>query len=161
VISILVAQARNRVIGRDGRLPWHLPTDLRRFKTLTTGHTVVMGRKTFESLPEAVRPLPDRRNVVLSRNPAFAPGPGVVTAPDLAAALALCGRDCFVIGGAEVYAETLPLADRIYSTEVDADEEGDVFFPPLVPREWTCVEESGPGHEDGRRFVFRTYDRVS
>ena len=161
MISILVAQARNRVIGRDGRLPWHLPTDLRRFKTLTTGHDVVMGRKTFESLPEAVRPLPNRRNIVLSRNPGFAPGPGVATATDLAAALALCDRECFVIGGAEVYAEALPLADRVYSTEVDADEEGDVFFPPLPDGEWLCVEESGPGLEDGRRFVFRTYARVT
>ena len=159
MVSILVAQGANRVIGRDGRLPWHLPSDLRRFKELTTGHAVVMGRKTFESLPAAVRPLPGRRNVVLSRDPAYAAGADVATAGDLPGALELCGGSCFVIGGAEVYAEALPLAARVYSTEVDADPSGDAFFPPLPGGRWQCVGESDPQLENGHRFVFRTYER--
>jgi dihydrofolate reductase len=160
MVSIVVAQGSNRVIGRDGRLPWHLPADLRRFKAMTSGHAVVMGRKTFESLPDAVRPLPNRRNVVLSRDARYAAGPGVATAADLRAALELCDGTCFVIGGGQVYEEALPLAGRVYSTEVDAAPDGDVYFPPLPAARWRCVEESVPHEENGSRFVFRTYDRV-
>ena len=159
MVSIVVARASNRVIGHDGRLPWHLPSDLRRFKQMTTGHAVVMGRKTFESLPAAVRPLPDRRNIVLSRDRGYAAGADVATAGDLPAALELCEGSCFVIGGAEVYAEALPLAARVYSTEVDADPSGDVFLPPLPEGRWQCVDESAPQLENGHRFVFRTYER--
>jgi dihydrofolate reductase len=151
VIAIVVAHSRNRVIGRQGDLPWHLPSDLKRFKELTTGGTVVMGRKTWESIPERFRPLPDRRNVVISRNGC--------SAPEVCRSVeeALVG-DCFVIGGGEVYAQALPLADRVYATEVSAEVDGDVTFPPLGP-EWREAERSGEMEEGGYAYAFVTYER--
>jgi dihydrofolate reductase len=151
VIAIVVAHSRNRVIGRGGELPWHLPTDLRRFRELTSGGTVVMGRRTWDSLPPRFRPLPDRRNVVVSRNGCDAP----VVCRSVAEAVR---GDCFVIGGGELYAQALPLADRVYATEVDADVEGDAFFPPLDG--FREVERSAPIEENGHAFAFVTYDRA-
>lgn len=159
MVSIVVAQARNRVIGDGGSLPWHLPGDLRRFRALTVGNTVVMGRKTFESLPAGVRPLPERRNVVLSRDPGYDPGAGAIAAADLATALRGAGERCFVIGGGEVYRAALPAADRLYVTDVDLEPDGDVLFPALAAHEWRCVEEDEPLSENGQRYVFRVYDR--
>src|SRR3954452_23082014 len=130
MVSIVVAKSRNRVIGRDGRLPWHLPADLRRFRELTSGNTVVMGRRTYESLPDTFRPLPKRRNIVVSANPSYA-CPGAELQASLRSALDVCGGEGFVIGGSRIYAEALPVADRLYVTEVDAEVEGDVFFPPI------------------------------
>jgi dihydrofolate reductase len=157
VIAIVVARSANGVIGRDGGLPWHLPTDLRRFKELTSGGTVLMGRKTYESLPDRFRPLPGRRNVVVSRR-------GCDGAPEvhagLDAALEACGGDCFVIGGGQVYAQALPVADRVYATEVHAEVAGDVVFPPLPEEEWRCVERSETIEENGHAFSFRTYARA-
>ena len=152
MIEIVVAHSRNRVIGRDGGLPWHLPTDLRRFKELTSGGTVVMGRRTYESLPERFRPLPGRRNVVVSRNGCDAPE----VFGSLDAALEAAG-DCFVIGGGEVYAAALARTDRIHATEVDADVEGDAWFPEAPG--WRCVERSEPVEENGHVFTFATYER--
>jgi len=159
VLAIVVAHAENRAIGYRGQLPWRLPSDLRRFRELTIGHTVLMGRRTFESLPDAHRPLRERRNVAISANPDFRPA-GVEVHASLEAGLRGCGGDCFVIGGASVYEQTLPLADRIYATHVEADPPGDVFFPQLAPGEWRCVQESEPLFENDLAFVFRTYDRV-
>lgn len=161
MLSLIVAKSRNDVIGRDGRLPWHLPTDLRRFKELTTGHTVVMGRKTFDSLPPKVRPLPNRHNIVLSRDASYAPAAGVTVEASLEAAIEAAprDRDCFVIGGAEAYATALAIADRLYITEVDSDVDGDVHFPPVPEDEWECVEESAPIVEDEHEYRFRTYER--
>jgi dihydrofolate reductase/diadenosine tetraphosphate (Ap4A) HIT family hydrolase len=153
-VSLVVARSRNGCIGRNGDLPWRLPGDLRRFRELTTGGTVVMGRRTYESLPPAFRPLPDRRNVVLSRDPEFRP-PGVDVVGDLEQALR---EDCFVIGGGSVYAQALPLADRIYETLVDSDVEGDTFFPALDAG-WACAEESAPVAENGYAFTFRRLER--
>jgi dihydrofolate reductase len=156
VIALVVAHSANRVIGRDGDLPWHLPGDLARFKALTTGHTVVMGRRTYESLPEAFRPLPGRRNVVLTSDPGYrAEGAEVVT--DLAAALA---GDCFVIGGGGVYAQALPHAHRVYATELEADVDGDTYFPVLPAGEWRCVERSELVVEHGHGYRFTVHDRV-
>jgi dihydrofolate reductase len=157
VIACVVAHSRNRVIGRDGGLPWHLPADLRRFRELTSGHAVVMGRKTYESLPDRFRPLPNRRNLVLSRDPSYAP-PGAEVFPDLAAALAACSGDCFVIGGGSTYAEALSVADRVYATEIDADIEGDTFFPELSG--WRRVESTAPETENGHAFSFCVYERA-
>src|SRR4051794_24452108 len=109
MVALVVAYARNGVIGRDGDLPWHLPTDMQHFRELTTGGTVVMGRKTYVSIPERFRPLPGRRNLVLSRDPAFA-APGAEVFGGLDAALEAAGEDCFVIGGGTTYAEALPRA---------------------------------------------------
>jgi dihydrofolate reductase len=157
VISIVVAHGANGVIGDKGRLPWRLPSDLRRFRELTTGGTVVMGRKTFESLPPQHRPLHDRHNVVVSANPAFRP-PDVEVHTSLQSALAT-HTDCFVIGGSSIYAQALELADRVYATEIDASPPGDAFFPGLSPDGWRCVEESDPIIENDHRLVFRVYER--
>ena len=157
MIACVVAHSRNRVIGRDGDLPWRLPADLRRFRELTSGHTVVMGRRTYESLPDRFRPLPNRRNLVLSTDPAYA-APGAEVFGDLDSALAACEGDCFVIGGGATYAEALPRAARVYATEIDAEIEGDTFFPELSG--WRRVDASPPETENGHAFSFCVYERV-
>jgi dihydrofolate reductase len=159
MISLVVAYARNGVIGRDGELPWRLPSDMKHFRELTAGATVLMGRKTYESIPARFRPLPGRRNLVLSRSPelAFA---GAEVFGDLGAALAACtGEECFVIGGGATYAEALPLADRVYATEVDADLAGDTFFAPLDEAEWACVSTGDRIAENDHEFRIRVYER--
>ncbi len=159
MIALVVAHSRNRVIGRNGGLPWRLPGDMRHFRELTVGHAVLMGRRTFQSLPDAFRPLPDRRNLVLSADPDFAAA-GAEVFGQLQAAFAACARECFVIGGAVTYEEALPLAERLYATEIDADIEGDVFFPETGP-DWRCIEQSGVLAENDLSYRFRTYERTS
>jgi dihydrofolate reductase len=139
-IGLVWAQARGGVIGADGGLPWHLPEDLARFKALTTGSTVVMGRATWESLPDAFRPLPGRRNVVLSRRPGFQ-APGATVAGSLEEALAGAAGDVWVIGGASVYRSALPLADLAVVTEIDAAYDGDTLAPEPGP-DWAPVERA-------------------
>ena len=157
--SLLVAMSENRVIGRDGALPWHLPADLKRFKRLTLDHTIVMGRKTFESIG---RPLPRRRSLVLSRDPGYRP-PGAEAVPSLADALALAaGEDeVFIVGGARVFAAALEVADRLYLTVVHAEVEGDVRFPEVDLGAWELTGEER--HESDARhafpFTFRCYRR--
>ncbi|MEQ1662513.1 MAG: dihydrofolate reductase [Thiobacillus sp.] len=126
-ISVIAALAKNRVIGIENRLPWRLPEDLAHFKALTLAHPILMGRKTFESLG---RPLPGRTNIVITRNPDYAPD-GCRVADSIPAAIALCqdADEVFFIGGAELYAQVIPLADRLYLTEVDIEAEGDAWFP--------------------------------
>ena len=159
MIAIVVAHARNGVIGRDGGLPWHLPADLKHFKQLTSGHTVVMGRRTYESLPDRFRPLPNRRNLVLSTDPAYvARGAEVFTS--LSSALDGCDGDCFVIGGEATYRQALPLSDRVYATQLEAEHDGDARFPDLPEAEWRCVDTSEPQTENDEHFTFRTYERV-
>jgi dihydrofolate reductase len=156
VVALVVAHSGNRVIGREGGLPWRLPGDLKRFRELTTGQTVIMGRRTYESLPDAFRPLPDRRNVVLTSDPAYR-ADGAEIAGDLDAALV---APCFVIGGGEVYAQALPRAQRVYATELEAEVDGDTFFPPLPVAEWRCVERSERIVEHGHAYTFAIHDRV-
>ncbi len=159
MISLVVAHSRNRVIGRDGGLPWRLPGDMRHFRELTTGHTVLMGRRTYASLPDAFRPLPGRRNLVLSRDPSFAAAGAEVFA-DLASALDACGRECFVIGGAQTYEESLPLAGRLHATEIDAEIEGDVLFPEIGSG-WQIVHQSETLSENELAYRIRTYERTA
>lgn len=158
-VTIIAAVAANGVIGRDNALPWRLPEDLRRFKRLTTGHVVVMGRKTFESLG---RPLPGRRNIVVSRNPQYRPA-GAEVAADLFAALRLAADEAevFVIGGGEVFREALRLADRLELTLVEAEVEGDTTFPPVDEAEWSLAAESTHPADAGHAYActFRTYER--
>ena len=139
-LSIIVAVAKNGVIGHRGRLPWHLPADLARFRELTTGHAMIMGRRTFESIGRA---LPGRRSVVLSGKPGY-DGDGITVVGSLAGALEACAQEqeAFVIGGASVYAEALPRAMRAYITRVGAEVEGDTFFPDTELSGWSIVEES-------------------
>lgn len=161
MLQIVVAHAANRVIGRDGGLPWRLPSDMRRFRELTTGGTVLMGRRTFQSLPDAFRPLPQRRNLVLTRGGSLAAAAGVEAFDALAPALAACESDCFVIGGETVYRETLGLCERVHATEIDAEIEGDAWFPELPAGEWRLADDSGPLTENELTFHFRTYERTA
>jgi len=160
MIAIVVAHSANRVIGRDGDLPWHLPADLKRFRELTTGGAVVMGRKTYESLPDPYRPLPDRRNIVLSTDPAYRVE-GAEVMPSLEVALEACDGECFVVGGGATYEQALAHSDCVYATEVEAAVEGDTVFPPLPDAEWRCVERGEPLRENGYTFSFKRYERES
>jgi dihydrofolate reductase len=159
MVAIVVAFADNGVIGRDGGLPWHLPTDMKRFRELTSERAVVMGRRTFESLPDRFRPLPNRRNLVLSSNRDW-PAPGAEVFPDLASAVEACDGDCFVIGGEQTYREALALAERVYATEVEGAIDGDVFFPTLAEGEWRRVERSERVVENDHSFSFCVYERA-
>ena len=149
-ISLIAAVARNGVIGKDGQVPWHLPDELERFKATTMGHPLVMGRRTFESIG---RTLPGRRTIVVTRDPRWH-HPGVESAHSFAEALSLAGPadEVFVAGGAEVYAEALPFAHRLVLTEVDAEPEGDTWFPAWDRARW--VEESREEHEGWTRVVY-------
>lgn len=161
MISYVVAVSRNGVIGREGGLPWHISSDLKRFKEITMGKPVVMGRRTWDSLPR--RPLPGRRNIVITRQPGFAPeGAEVAATPE--AALALCGDapEIAVIGGGEIYRLFWPLVDRLYLTEVDLEVEGDTHFPALTPGDWREVarEHHPKAERDSASFVLRILDRM-
>lgn len=156
-LSIIVAMAQNRAIGRDNQLLWHISADLRRFKAITMGHPVIMGRRTYQSIG---RPLPGRLNIVVSRNPSFS-AEGCTVAQSLEAALALCpaGDEVFVIGGGQIYAQALPLAQRMYITLVHSDMEADTFFPEFDPAQWRVVAEQAGGQADGLSFTFIDMER--
>jgi dihydrofolate reductase len=154
-LALVVAMARNRVIGRGGALPWHLPDDLKHFKALTMGKPILMGRRTYETIGRA---LPGRDNLVLTGERSWqAPGVSAVHSLDEALERAAAAGELMVIGGAEVYRLTLPLAQRIYLTEVLADVEGDTFFPALQPGEWRELQSfphpADARHAYGMRFV--------
>ena len=154
IITIIAAMAENRVIGKEGGMPWHLPDDLARFKAITMGHPVIMGRKTFASIG---RPLPGRLNIVLTRREGFAPE-GVAVARSLDEALALAGAvgEVFICGGGEVYREALPLADRIHLTVVHRPFEGDTTFPELTADFAETAREEGEGEPP---HTFITFER--
>jgi dihydrofolate reductase len=157
-VGVIWAQARDGVIGRDGAMPWHIPEDAAYFRRVTSGHAVVMGRLTWESLPDRFRPLPDRRNIVISRRPGLTL-PGAEVAPSPAAALALAGPDrSWVIGGGQIYAAALPLASEVLVTEIDLRVAGDVHAPPLTG--WR-VAQAGEWQVSagGARFRWLRYHR--
>jgi dihydrofolate reductase len=157
-LVLIAAVARNGVIGSDNRLLWSLPEDMKHFRVVTTGAPVIMGRRTWDSLPERFRPLPGRHNIVLSRQPGFAPVGATVTA-GLARAVAAAGTAprVFVIGGEQVYREALPLADELVLTEIDRDFAGDAHFPPFSREEFTEASRethrAAPPNEFGYSFV--------
>ncbi len=159
-LALIAALARNRVIGRDNRLPWRLPADLRFFKQTTMGKPLLMGRRTWESIG---RPLPGRRMIVLSRDPGYH-APGCVVARSLDEALAMAGTvpEIMVIGGALLYQQTLPRAERLYLTRVEADVPGDAWFPEWNEREWRPVwEETHPADADHAwPYRFQRLERV-
>ncbi|GJM03945.1 MAG: dihydrofolate reductase [Rhodomicrobium sp.] len=186
LISLIVAASENGVIGRDNDMPWRLPTDLKRFKRLTMGSAIIMGRKTFHSIGRA---LPGRCNIVLTRDDDFK-ADGVLIARTIEAALALAQQETstsdtshktpadqtsdkagieegaaeaevFVIGGAEIYKQTLKLADRVYLTRVKGHIEGDAYFPQLAADEWREVDHEGPfqTEQDSHEISFTTYMR--
>jgi len=159
MISIIAAVAKNRAIGRENKLIYWLPNDLKRFKTLTTGHTIIMGRNTYQSLPKGA--LPNRRNVVLSTTLRELPGCDVY--PTLEAALQSCkaDEDIYIIGGAHVYDQALPLADRLCLTEVDDTPAGaDAFFPDYSDWEETWREEHDTDDRHNYRYAFVDYKKV-
>lgn len=160
-VSLIAACGRDRAIGVQGKLPWHLPADLRRFKAQTLGKPVLMGRKTYESIG---KPLPGRRNIVISRQ--ARQWQGCETAASLSAALHLAAQDgceeVFVIGGGEIYAAALPLAQRLCLTEVEQDTPlGDAFFPVLNSTEWECIgrEAHEAVQESSPAYAFAEYIR--
>ena len=159
-VSLVAAIARGGVIGRDGDIPWRIPADMVRFRELTTGHPVVMGRRTWDSLPPRFRPLPGRRNVVVTRNRAWR-GNGAEPARSFEDALRLLGdsSQVFVIGGAEVYAAALPVADELVLTEIDAEIEGDTWFPPFDGETFEEVSREQHVSETGLPFAFARYVR--
>jgi dihydrofolate reductase len=160
-ISLVAAVARNGVIGRDGTVPWRLAEDMQRFRELTTGHPVVMGRRTWESLPDRFRPLPGRRNVVVTRTAEWR-GEGAERAGSLEEAIDLVegAERVFVIGGAELYASALPLADELVLTEIDADVDGDTFFPAFERGDFEEIAREPQVTSDGTAFSFVTYRRL-
>ena len=164
-IAIYVAIAENGVIGRDGGLPWRLSTDMRRFKADTMGKPIVMGRKTWESFPR--KPLPGRQNIVITRDRAYR-AEGAETVHSLEEALAkgreggmAAAGETAVIGGAEIFAQALPLADRLHITHVLAPVEGDVLFPPIDPAEWRVVRQQDipAGEKDSHATRYAVYER--
>ena len=161
MISIIAAVAANRAIGNDNKLIYWLPDDLKRFKALTTGNTIIMGRRTFESLPKGA--LPNRRNIVLTRSKDFQ-APGVEVFPSFDAALASCSADeeVFVIGGASIYREALPKADRLMLTHIHATPaEADTFFPEVSWQEWRLVSEEhhDADEQNPEQYTFADYVR--
>jgi dihydrofolate reductase len=159
IIALVVARAENGVIGKDGKLPWHIPDDLKRFKALTMGSAMVMGRKTFESLPKL---LPGRRHIVLTRDPAWS-APGAEIARDVSEALKLGEGEArlSIIGGVGIFNLFLPVADRIELTEVHARPEGDTFLPPFDRAHWRQTARESHGAKDGQpAFSFLRLERV-
>lgn len=166
MISIIVAASTNMVIGKDNQLSWHLPTDLKRFKELTNGKVVYMGRNTWESLPEKFRPLPNRDNIVITRDKDYI-AEGAIIVSDLErlkrtlrVSTQLFGStEQFVIGGGEIYKELLPFADTFYLTEVLTEIEGDTYLEGFNIDEWRLIDESEVIEENGFKFKFKVFVR--
>lgn len=159
-VSLIVAMAKNRVIGAENRIPWHLPNELRLFKSLTMGHHIVMGRKTYESIN---RLLPGRTTVIVTRQRDYTV-PGAIVAHSVEEALDACKGDdeCFVIGGADLFREALPFADRLYLTVVDAEPAGDTFMPAVDMADWRETQcESFPADEKHpHAYRYTVFERV-
>jgi dihydrofolate reductase len=160
-LGLIWAQARGGVIGKGGAMPWHLPEDLAHFKRVTLNHPVIMGRKTWESIPPRFRPLPGRVNIVVTRQPDWR-ADGARRAGSLREALQLCEHNAqaWVIGGAQIYAQALPLADELRVTEIDADFDGDAHAPAIGP-EWRAVARESHVGAGGLRLAFVRYLRPS
>lgn len=145
ILSIIVAASENNVIGKDNRLIWRLPADMKFFKEKTSGHVIITGRKNYESIPEKFRPLPDRKNVVITRQKNYH-APGAVVVSSIENALQYVSEnhsneEIFIIGGAEIYKQTLSVCDKIYLTRIHHTFEGDAFFPVLNEKEWVVTQE--------------------
>lgn len=162
-IALIVAAARNHVIGRNNELPWRLPEDLQHFRAVTWGKPIIMGRKTYESIG---KPLPGRSNIVVTGQQSWA-AEGVLVAHDLPAAIAMAqglenpSAEIMIIGGAQIYAESLPLAQRVYLTRLGVDVEGDAHFPVLSPTEWQQVESVSGKGEAALPHEFQIWERIT
>lgn len=153
-INIIVARSRNGVIGKDGKLPWYLPEDLKFFKEKTISFPVIMGRKTWESIG---KPLKGRQNVVLTRNPSYQVN-NAIKVSSLEEALTLFTGDIFIIGGATLYKQALPLANKVWITEIDKDFEGNAVFDKLDEKEWKLIWEEK--HQSSLPFKFQCFERI-
>ncbi len=152
MISIIAAMTKNRAIGKDNKLPWKLPEDLKNFKKLTTGNTIIMGRKTYESIG---KPLPNRNNIVVSST--MQPSNGVQVCKNIQEALEKAkshGKEIFIIGGAQIYEQTIPIADKLYITHVKQEYEGDAFFPEINQADWQTEKL-----EENPEFELKLYTR--
>ena len=157
MLSLIAAVARNRVIGKNNQLLWHLPEDMKHFRDVTRGKPVIMGRKTWESLPEKFRPLPGRHNIVVSRNLDYkAPGATLVSSLEDAIHLTRSDDETFVIGGETLYRQALECAHRIYLTEIDRDYKGDAFFPEISCADWKETSR----RESGSELAFVVYEKI-
>lgn len=156
-LSVIAAMAKNRVIGIDNTLPWRLPEDLKHFKALTMGHHIIMGRKTYESIG---KPLPGRTTVIVTRDANYRME-GCLTATSIDGAIAACGEDpeIFFVGGAEMYAQVLPRADRLYLTEIQAEYDGDAWFPEFDRSAWQEEDRQAHVNDAGLGYHFVTYTR--
>jgi dihydrofolate reductase len=161
MISIIVAIAENLAIGKNNDLLWHIPGDLKYFKKVTSGHPVIMGKRTYDSLPK--RPLPNRRNIVITDIPGEVIA-GCEMAYNIEDAIALCdpSQENFIVGGASIYRQFLPFAGRLYLTRVHKSFEGDVFFPEIDFSQWTLIskENHGPDEHNGFSYTYEVYDRI-
>lgn len=167
-LSVIAAIARNRVIGNNNAIPWHLPQDLKRFKELTLGHPLIMGRKTYESIG---RLLPGRTSIIITRRGGYEV-PGALIVKSIGEALGVCSQtksgegenlaqvnECFVIGGADIFQQMLPLCERLYMTEIQRDFEGDAYFPEFDRNDWREVSREEHVDDDGLEYHFLTLDR--
>ena len=158
IISLIAAMGSNNVIGHDNSIPWKLPNDMKRFKELTTGKPVIMGRKTFESIG---RPLPNRINIIITRDKNYkAIGCIVVHSAADALKAAKGSQEAMVIGGAEIYRQFLPIANRMYLTFIDKNFEGDAYFPEFNKHEWKETSRESHADENGLRYSFVNFDRI-
>lgn len=165
-ISIIVAVANNNVIGKDNTLIWHLPADMKFFKEKTTGHCVITGRKNYESIPERFRPLPNRTNIVITRQKDYA-APGAIVVDSIEKAILTAKNtgdtEIFIIGGAEIYKQSLHLADRVYLTKIRHNFEGDAFFPELLNFQWKLTSETKGILDEKNKYEyeFLTFDKIA
>ena len=164
-VSLIAALTKNRVIGRNNDLPWNLPDDMKYFMQTTKGHPVIMGRKNYESIPEKFRPLPNRTNIIITRQPDFYAS-GCIISHSLSEAISAAAKlqqdEIFLIGGSQIYKEGIALCTKMYLTEIEAVLEGDVFFPEIKMQEWKAVSKRN--HEADSRhiysFDFVVYERI-
>ena len=166
IVSAIAALSRNRVIGKNNDLPWRLPDDMKFFMETTKGHHVIMGRKNYDSLHEKYKPLPQRTNIVITRQDDFkAPGCIVLHAiePGLQIARTNGETECFIIGGSEIYSLAMPYTTRLYMTEIDAVIDGDTFFPEIDPRSWKEISRQHHPADQRHAYAFDivVYDRAS
>jgi dihydrofolate reductase len=165
IVSAIAALSKNKVIGKNNDLPWRLPDDMKFFMETTKGHHVIMGRKNYDSLQDKFKPLPNRTNIVITRQKDFkAPGCIVLNAvePGLEIARKNSEEECFIIGGAEIYKLAMPYTTRLYMTEIDADIEGDTYFPDFKKEEWKEISRKHHPADERHKYAFDfvIYDRI-
>jgi dihydrofolate reductase len=164
IVSAIAALSRNNVIGKNNDLPWRLPDDMKFFMETTKGHHVIMGRKNYDSLHEKFKPLPNRTNIVITRQKSFS-APGCIVLHDVEAGLKIAEKnaepECFIIGGAEIYKLAMPFTTRLYLTEIHAEIDGDTFFPAIDKDAWIEVSRKHHGVDTRHRYAFDivVYDR--